>query len=94
MTSWFCDCSTVTTTASLDDLEAARDAAASRLHADRRIRRTATDSAALPEVRFVFELDADGEDQAVVRAAAVVTTAVAGSHLEGAHWTYRIRLVG
>lgn len=94
MTSWFCDCSTVTTIVDLDDLEAARDAAAVNLYADQRIRCAATDAAALPEVRLVFELDADGYDQARARAAAVVTAAVAGDHLERARWTYRVRIVG
>jgi len=42
----------------------------------------------------VFELNADSEDQAVARVAAVVTAAVAGSYLERAHWTYRVRIVG
>ena len=68
----------------LEDLEPSVGAAAVLVDADRRIRRVATDSASLPEVRFTFELDADSEDQAVVRAAAVVTAAVAGSHLERA----------
>ena len=94
VTSWFCDCWTVLTNVPLEDLEPALDAAAVSVDADRRIRSAGTDSASLPEVRFVFELDADGEDQAAVRAAAVVTAAVAGSHLERAHWTYRVRNVG
>ena len=82
------------TNAPLEDLEPALDAAAVLVDADRRIRRVATDSASLPEVRFVFELDADGEDQAALRAAAVVTAAVAGTHLERAHWIFRVRIVG
>lgn len=94
VTSWFCDCWTVMAGVPLEDLEPALDAAAVLVDADRRIRRVATDSALLPEVRFVFELDADGEDQAAARAAAVVTAAVAGSHLERAQWTYRVRIVG
>ncbi|MFE6645024.1 hypothetical protein ACFVJS_00580 [Nocardioides sp. NPDC057772] len=42
----------------------------------------------------MFELDADDEDQTVSRATAVVTAAVAGSHLEQARWTYRVRISG
>ncbi|WP_328529566.1 hypothetical protein OG984_29140 [Nocardioides sp. NBC_00368] len=64
------------------------------MHADPRIRHAATDSASLPEVRFVVELDADSEGQAMVRATAVVAAAVAGSPLVPAQWTYRVRLVG
>lgn len=94
VTSWFCDCWTAMTNVPLEDLEQALHAAAALAHSDRRIRHVATDSASLPEVRFVFELDADGEDQAVGRAAAVVTAAVAGSHLEQAQWTYRVRIIG
>lgn len=94
ITSWFCDCWTVLASVPLEDLEPAHDAAAALVHADQRIRRIATDSATLPEVRFVFELDADSEDQAVARAAAIVTDAVTGSHLERAQWTYRVRIVG
>ncbi len=77
-----------------EELEPALKAAAVLVDADRRIRRVATDSASLPEVRFMFELDADGEDQAAVRAAAVMTAAVAGTHLERAQWIYRVRIVG
>lgn len=94
VTSWFCDCWTVLTSVPLEDLEPAHDAAATLVHADHRIRRVATDSAALPEVRFVFELDADSEDQAMARAAAVMTAAVTGSHFERTQWIYRVRIVG
>lgn len=62
-----------------------------RPHADQRVRRVATGSAPLPEVRFVFGLDADSENQAMDRAAAVVVAAVTGSHFEPAQWTYRVR---
>lgn len=93
MTSWFCDCWTVLTSVPLEDLEPARHAAANLIHADQRIRRVATDSATLPEVRFVFELDADSEDQATARAAAVITDAAAESPFERAQWTYRARLI-
>lgn len=79
------------TSVALEDLEEALDAPAVLVDADRRIRRVATDSASLP---VVFELDAGGEDQAVLRATAVVTAAVAGSHLERAHWIYRVRIGG
>jgi hypothetical protein len=82
------------TSVPLEDLQPALKAAAVRADADRRIRRVATDSTSLPEVRFMFELDADGEDQAVVRAAAVMTAAVTGTHLEQAQWIYRVRIVG
>lgn len=94
MTSWFCDCWTVITSVPLENLEPALAGAAVLVHADPRIRLAATDSASLPEVRFVFELDADDEDQAVSRATAVVTAAVAGGHLEQAHWAYRVRISG
>lgn len=93
VTSWFCDCWTVITSVPLEDLEPALSAAAALVHTDPRIRLAATDSASLPEVRFAFELDADNEDQAVSRATAVVTAAVAGDHLEQARWTYRARIV-
>ncbi|MET8523695.1 tyrosine-type recombinase/integrase [Nocardioides sp. NPDC004968] len=64
MTTWFCDCRTVMTRPDLDELEAVLAAAAVLVHADRRVRRVATDSASLPGVRFTFELDADSESQA------------------------------
>ncbi len=82
------------TSVPLEDLEPALNAAAVLVHADRRIRRVATDSASLPEDRFMFELDADGQDQAVLRAAAVMTAAVPATHLERAHWIYRVQIVG
>lgn len=94
MTSWLCDCWTVMVGTAPDDLEQARAAAAVRVHADRRVRRAATDPATPPEVRFVFDLDADSEDHARTRAAVVVGDAVAGGHLDRAHWTYRVRVVG
>lgn len=94
MTSWFCDCWTVLTSLPVEDLEPALNDAAALVYTDRRIRHVATDSASLPAVRFVFELDADTEDQAMGRAAAVISAAVAGGHFERAQWTYRVRLVG
>ena len=94
MTSWFCDCWTALVSVPLDELEHARDRAAAALHADVRIRGAAFDSATLPEVRFVFELDADFEDQAVARAASVIGVAAAGGHLAHAQWTYRVRPIG
>lgn len=94
MTTWFCDCWTVLVGIPLDELEQAVTEAAIRVHADRRVRSPATDSVTLPEVRFVFDLDADSEDQARARAAAVVDAAVAGGHLARVQWTYRVRVVG
>lgn len=77
-----------------NDLDQARNAAAVRVHADQRVRSAATDSATPPEVRFVFELDADSEDQARARADVVMRDAVAGGPLDHAHWTYRVRIIG
>lgn len=94
VTSWFCDCWTVVVSVPLDELEQARDRAAATVHADVRIRGAASDSATLPEVRFVFELDADFEDQAIARAASVIGVAAAGGHLAQAQWTYRARPIG
>ena len=94
MASWFCDCWTVLVGTAPDDLEQARDVAAARVHADRRVRGVATDSATLPEVRFVFDLDADSEELARARAAVVVEEAVAGGELDRAQWTYWVRVVG
>lgn len=94
VTSWFCDCWTLLVGSPLDELEQAVNAAAIRVHADRRVRSPATDSVTPPEVRFVFDLDADSEAQARARAAAVVDAAVAGGHLARAQWTYRVRIVG
>lgn len=94
MTSWFCDCWTAMVGVPLDDLEQARDKAAATVHADLRIRSAASDSATLPEVRFVFELDADFEDQAIARAASVIGVAAVGGHLAQAQWTYRVRPIG
>lgn len=42
----------------------------------------------------MFDLDADSEDQARARAAAVVDAAVVGGHLAQAQWTDRVRIVG
>lgn len=94
VTSWFCDCWSLLVGVPLEELKQAVNEAAIRVHADRRIRFPATDSVTLPEVRFVFDLDADSEDQARARAAAIVNAAVAGSHLSQAQWTYRVRIVG
>lgn len=94
VTSWFCDCWTVVVSVPLDQLEQARDRAAAAVHADVRIRGAASDSATLPEVRFMFELDADFEDQAIARAASVIGVATAGGYLAQAQWTYRVRAVG
>ena len=94
MTSWFCDCWTLLVGPPLDELEQAINAAAVKVHADQRVRRAATDSATPPEVRFVFDLDADTEDHARVRAAVVVRDAVAGGQLDRAHWVYRVRVAG
>lgn len=78
----------------LDELGLALEKASATVHADRRVRGAATDSATPPEVRFIFELDAEQEDQALARAAAVVSGAVAGGQLARAQWTHRVRIVG
>lgn len=52
----------------LHELEQAVYEAAISVHADRRVRSPATDSATLPEVEFVFILDADSKDQPRARA--------------------------
>lgn len=80
--------------ASLDELEQAVREAAVAIHADRRVRSPATDSATPPEVRFIFDLDADNEDQATARAAAVVRDAVTGGLLAEAQWQHHVRIVG